>query len=178
MMGHEPAKRPGPLLPMTGIPARSAQPALICPIVPAGLPSIAGKPWAGLLTHAFFPDNIFVNTNMTASLTTTHTLFRAFAEETRLRMLSLLLERELCVCELCEILKVSQPNVSRHLGYLRRAGLVAMRQEGKWKYYAVTRKPTGLHRALLDCVQDCLRGFDVLQKDLRQLRKITLRCGR
>lgn len=113
---------------------------------------------------------------MTASLTTTHTLFRAFADETRLRMLSLLLERELCVCELGSVLRVSQPNVSRHLGYLRRAGLVTMRQQGKWKYYAVANKTVGVHRALLNCVQDCLRGVDVLQKDLRQLRKIALRC--
>jgi ArsR family transcriptional regulator, arsenate/arsenite/antimonite-responsive transcriptional repressor len=130
-----------------------------------------------LLTRAGFRDNIFVHVNMKRRLTATHTLFRAFADETRLRLLNLLLEGERCVCELCDILKVSQPNVSRHLGYLRRAGLVTMRQQGKWKYYAVAKNTVGVHRALLNCVRDCLRGVDVLKKDLRQLRKITLRCG-
>ena len=59
---------------------------------------------------------------MSTTLTMTNTLFRAFEDETRLRLLNLLIEGELCVCELCELLDLDQPKISRHLAYLRRAG--------------------------------------------------------
>ena len=58
-------------------------------------------------------------------------LFRALADSTRLRLLNLIAEREICVCYFVEILNISQPKVSRHLAYLRRAGIVAARREGK-----------------------------------------------
>ena len=109
---------------------------------------------------------------MKARLATTPDLFRAFADPTRLRLLNLLLERELCVCDLCEVLDEIQPKVSRHLAYLRRAGLVTVRRDGKWKHYAVMKKPAGLERTLLDCVRTCLRGLDVLKDDLKRLRKL------
>jgi ArsR family transcriptional regulator len=121
-------------------------------------------------------DNIFTKVNMTATLTTTNTLFRAFADETRLRLLNLLLERDVCVCHLCMALDVSQPNVSRHLAYLRRAGLVTARQEGRWMYYSVPNHPTGLHRTLLECVGTCLREIDVLQEDLARLAEASHSC--
>ena len=105
-------------------------------------------------------------------LGSTHSIFRAFADETRLRLLNLLLERELCVCELCEVLDLAQPNASRHLAYLRRAGLVTVRQQGKWKHYAVPKRPQGLERTLLHCVRSCLREIDVLQRDLDRLREL------
>ena len=73
------------------------------------------------------------------------------------------------MCELCEVLDLAQPNASRHLAYLLRAGLVTVRQEGKWKYYTVAKRPTGLHRTLLDCVRGCLREIDVLKRDLSRL---------
>src|ERR1700752_2182733 len=62
-------------------------------------------------------------------------LFRALADPTRLRLLNLIADREICVCYLVEILRISQPKVSRHLAYLRRAGIVASRREGKWMHY-------------------------------------------
>lgn len=92
---------------------------------------------------------------------------------TRLRLLSLLLEGELCVCDLCDVLGEVQPKVSRHLAYLRRAGLVRVRTQGKWKYYAVAKRPKGLERKLLDCVKSCLRGVDVLRDDLKRLRGVS-----
>ena len=109
---------------------------------------------------------------MKTPLVTTPDLFRAFADPTRLRLLNLLLERELCVCDLCEVLDEIQPKVSRHLAYLRRAGLVTVRRDGKWKHYAATRKPAGLERKLFDCVRTCLRGLGVLKEDLKRLRKL------
>src|SRR5580765_8088875 len=62
-------------------------------------------------------------------------LFRALADPTRLRLLNLIADREICVCYFVEILNISQPKVSRHLAYLRRAGIVAARREGKWMHY-------------------------------------------
>ena len=64
-----------------------------------------------------------------------HYVFRALADPTRLRLLNLIAGREVCVCYFVEILRLSQPKVSRHLAYLRRAGLVASRREGKWMHY-------------------------------------------
>jgi ArsR family transcriptional regulator len=108
----------------------------------------------------------------------TNTVFRAFADETRLRILNVLLEGELCVCDLCDVLRVQQPKMSRHLAYLRRARLVDVRREGKWKYYSIPGRPTGVEKTLLDCVGSCLRGVGTLRRDLTRLRaaRIGGRC--
>jgi ArsR family transcriptional regulator len=106
-------------------------------------------------------------------------LFLAFADPTRLRILGLLQEsKELCVCDLCEVLAESQPKVSRHLGTLRRAGLVEVRREGKWKFYALAQAPTPLHRTLLRCVRSCLGELEELARDRARLAAIEprLRC--
>src|SRR5512143_4045731 len=63
------------------------------------------------------------------------TLFKAMADETRLRILKLLEEGELCVCDITAGLEMTQPNVSFHLGILKEAGLVKDRREGRWMYY-------------------------------------------
>ena len=65
-------------------------------------------------------------------------LFRALADRTRLRLLNLMAAGEVCVCFFVEVLGESQPKISRHLAYLRRAGVVAARREGKWMHYRVT----------------------------------------
>jgi ArsR family transcriptional regulator len=64
-------------------------------------------------------------------------LFAALSDRTRLRLLNLMDEREVCVCYFVEILGQSQPKISRHLAYLRRAGVVAARREGKWMHYRI-----------------------------------------
>ncbi len=107
---------------------------------------------------------------MTAALSTTPDLFRAFADSTRLRIVNLLLEGEVCVCDLCTVLGEIQPKVSRHLAYLRRAELVTVRTQGKWKYYALATRPKPLERTLLQCVRSCLREMDELQEDLKRFR--------
>lgn len=106
-----------------------------------------------------------------SALRTTPDIFRAFADPTRLRILNLLIEGELCVCQLCRALGEIQPKISRHLAYLRRAGLVRARREGKWMHYAVADDATGVRRTLLDCVGTCLRDTMTLQRDLRRLRQ-------
>ena len=65
-------------------------------------------------------------------------LFRALADRTRLRLLNLMGADEVCVCFLVEALGMSQPKISRHLAYLRRAGIVIARREGKWMHYRLT----------------------------------------
>ncbi|HEY7616458.1 MAG TPA: metalloregulator ArsR/SmtB family transcription factor [Terriglobales bacterium] len=62
-------------------------------------------------------------------------LLRALADRTRLRLLNLIGGNEVCVCYFVEALQTSQPKVSRHLAYLRRAGLVATRRQGTWMHY-------------------------------------------
>src|SRR6185436_7459396 len=68
-------------------------------------------------------------------------LFKALADRTRLRLISLIGDSEVCVCFLVAILKTSQPKISRHLAYLRRAELVASRREGKWMHYRPSDPP-------------------------------------
>jgi ArsR family transcriptional regulator len=98
-------------------------------------------------------------------------LFRVFADETRLRILNLLLDGELCVCDLCAILGQSQPKISRHLAYLRGAGLVVARDAGRWKYYSIPKGRPPIERRLLECIRGCLRGLDPLAGDLAALAK-------
>jgi ArsR family transcriptional regulator len=110
----------------------------------------------------------------------TPALFGAFADPTRLRILSLLLAgKELCVCDLCAALREIQPKVSRHLAILRRAGLVEVRGDGKWKYYSLARAGTPLHRTLLRCVGSCLGELEELAADRERLASLALRvrCG-
>lgn len=103
-------------------------------------------------------------------------LFGAFANPTRLRILNLLQEeKEICVCDLCEVLGVPQPTVSRHLATLREAGLVDVRTDGKWKFYALAQPSTALHRTLLRCVASCLGEFEELADDRARLAGLELR---
>src|SRR3984885_5946884 len=85
------------------------------------------------------------------------TLFRALADATRLRLLNLIADREICVCYFVESLEMSQPKISRHLAYLRKAGIVAARREGKWMHYRLV-VPSDPHAAsILKTVCDALR---------------------
>src|SRR3990172_11048723 len=96
---------------------------------------------------------IFVQSYMSNSFPEPSDLFRAFADPTRLRILSLLLEqKQLCVCDLCEVLDEIQPKVSRHLATLRRVGLVRVRRDGKWMIYSLADAPAPPPRPLLRCV--------------------------
>lgn len=106
-------------------------------------------------------------------------IFSAFADPTRLRILSLLqAQKEICVCDICEVLEESQPKVSRHLAILREARLVEARADGKWKFYALAEAPTSLHRTLLRCVGSCLSEVDDLSVDRERLAAIEprVRC--
>jgi ArsR family transcriptional regulator, arsenate/arsenite/antimonite-responsive transcriptional repressor len=67
--------------------------------------------------------------------------FQALGDNTRLRLLNLMGEQEICVCYFVEVLDQPQPKISRHLAYLRTAGLVAARREGKWMHYRLLMPP-------------------------------------
>jgi ArsR family transcriptional regulator len=92
-------------------------------------------------------------------------LFRAFSDRTRLRILHLLLEGELCVCDLVAVLRVPQPTASRHLAYLRRAGLVQVRKEQSWSYYSLADPRNSFHARLLDCLRTCFTEVPELGRD-------------
>jgi ArsR family transcriptional regulator len=67
--------------------------------------------------------------------------FQALGDNTRLRLLNLMGDQEICVCYFVEILAQGQPKISRHLAYLRRAGIVEARREGKWMHYHIVMPP-------------------------------------
>jgi ArsR family transcriptional regulator len=67
--------------------------------------------------------------------------FQALGDNTRLRLLNLMGDQEICVCYLVEILEQGQPKISRHLAYLRSAGIVAARRDGKWMHYRIVMPP-------------------------------------
>jgi ArsR family transcriptional regulator, arsenate/arsenite/antimonite-responsive transcriptional repressor len=104
-------------------------------------------------------------------------LFKAFADETRLRILNLLAHGEQCVCEFQLVLRVPQPKISRHLAYLRRIGLVEERKEGKWVIYSLAEARDPVHAALLRCVRGCFQEIGFLKADsARRERLKSPRC--
>ncbi len=78
---------------------------------------------------------------------------RAVADPIRLRILHLLRRGEFCVCDLMAVLAVPQATASRHLSYLRRAGLVSQRKHQSWNYYALVPPDGAFHRKLLECLR-------------------------
>lgn len=105
-------------------------------------------------------------------------MFRALSDRTRLRVLHLLRDRdELCVCDLVRVLGVPQPKVSRHLAYLRKAGLVTTRKQGLWAYYALAPARTPFHQKLLDCLSCCLGDVPELVRDAKMLDDVRCDCG-
>jgi ArsR family transcriptional regulator len=103
-------------------------------------------------------------------------IFRAFSDRTRLRILHMLRGGELCVCDIVAVLGVPQPKASRHLAYLRRAGLVTVRKQGQWSYYQLTAARTTFHQKLLDCLGCCFADVPELAKDAKRLAQ--RRCCR
>jgi ArsR family transcriptional regulator, arsenate/arsenite/antimonite-responsive transcriptional repressor len=98
-------------------------------------------------------------------------LFAALADRTRLRLLNLMNGKEVCVCYFVEILGQSQPKISRHLAYLRRAGIVTARREGKWAYYKIV-VPTHAGAAHILSETLSVLGQDrAMQTDLSRLTK-------
>ncbi len=98
-------------------------------------------------------------------------LFAALADPTRLRLLNLMNGREVCVCYFVEILKQGQPKISRHLAYLRRAGIVEVRREGKWAHYRIARPNDPKAAAVLDAALASFESDRNMQADTVRLSR-------
>ena len=95
-------------------------------------------------------------------------IFRAFSDRTRLRILCLLTHDEMCVGDLVKVLQVPQPTASRHLSYLRRAGLVETRKNGLWVHYRLAPARTAFHRNILKCLGNCFQDVPEIADDAKR----------
>ena len=96
-------------------------------------------------------------------------LFRALADPTRLRLLNLIADREICVCYFVGVLRIGQPKISRHLAYLRRAGIAAARREGRWMHYRLVIPADPVIAEILRATIESLRSRPEMQRDLARL---------
>ena len=95
--------------------------------------------------------------------------FAALADETRLRLLNLMRGGEVCVCFFADALGTNDPKVSRHLAYLKRAGLVKGRRDGKWTHYSLMRPERKVAAEILDLTLEGLEHDSQMQSDRRKL---------
>lgn len=99
-------------------------------------------------------------------------VFRTLSDSTRLRLLNLLSRGEVCVCHLADTLELVQPKVSRHLAYLKRAGFVETRREGKWMHYRWSEQSHPLARLVLEALRNWMAKDPVMNRDRERLEKI------
>jgi ArsR family transcriptional regulator len=114
---------------------------------------------------------------MDKQISALETLFQALADTTRLRILGLLLTGEVCVCEIHGALRIPQPKASRHLAYLRRAGLVATRRDGLWVHYRLADAPNPVAGTVRQAVAHALGHLDTVRRDGARLQKKTGCCA-
>lgn len=99
--------------------------------------------------------------------------FKALADETRLRILALLLTKEeLCVCDIISALKLPQSTVSRHLAYLRKNGLVKDRRNGNWMYYSILDKGNEFQLELLELIGRHVARYPSTTADRARLQEL------
>jgi ArsR family transcriptional regulator len=104
-------------------------------------------------------------------------LFGALADRTRLRILGLLAGGEVCVCDIHETLKIPQPRASRHLAYLRRAGLVEARKQGLWVHYRLAPAADRVAQMIVEAVEHALGHLPAIARDRARLEKKTGCCA-
>jgi ArsR family transcriptional regulator len=98
--------------------------------------------------------------------------FQVLADRTRLRLISLMGDDEVCVCFFVEVLKTHQPKISRHLAYLRKAGIVAARREGKWMHYRLVEPSDERAARVFTEVRAWLREDREMRRDRERLVKV------
>jgi ArsR family transcriptional regulator, arsenate/arsenite/antimonite-responsive transcriptional repressor len=98
-------------------------------------------------------------------------VFKALSDKTRLRILALLGNNEVCVCHIHDSLELPQPTVSRHLAYLRRSGLVAVRRDGVWMHYRVSRSLDPVVQAVVKAAVDALSQVPATSQDRKQFQR-------
>ena len=97
--------------------------------------------------------------------------FKALGDTNRLRILNLLLHGELCVCDIQYVLEATQPNVSRHLSYLKNSGLVLDRRDGYRIFYRLADPKQGMKKRLFEFLQEAYKSEDQLQADKKRLKE-------
>ena len=102
-------------------------------------------------------------------------LFRALADPTRLRLINLMADQEICVCYFIDVIGAPQPKISRHLAYLRRAGIVSSRREGKWMHYRLAVPSESHAAAILKMTVQALHEDKGMQRDRERLDRAC--CG-
>ena len=102
-------------------------------------------------------------------LASLESLFKALADDTRLRILGLLQNGEICVCDIHGSLGLAQPTVSRHLAYLRRSGLVHGRKDGQWVHYRLAPLPDPVMQTVMDAVNHALGHVAAGTRDRKRL---------
>lgn len=98
--------------------------------------------------------------------------FKALADRTRLRLLNLMQADQVCVCFFVEILKTNQPKISRHLAYLRRAGIVGARRQGPWMHYRIIEPSDADATRLLKETMSWLANDQEMQRDRARLVRV------
>ena len=98
-------------------------------------------------------------------------IFKGLADQTRLRIINLLLHGELCVCDIQYVLDSPQPNVSRHLAYLKHSGMVLDRREGQRMFYRLADPGEGARKQLFAFLQQAFKGSEEFERDSHKLKK-------
>ncbi len=98
--------------------------------------------------------------------------FSALSDRTRLRLLNLMSEEEICVCYFPEVIGTNQPKISRHLAYLRKAGLVAVRREWKWAHYRLTEPENARAAKVFREILEWLKEDEEMRRDRLQMMRI------
>jgi len=100
-------------------------------------------------------------------------IYQCLCEETRLRILHLLVQTPLCVCHFQTVLKESQVNISKHLRYLKAHGLVEVKQHRNWRIYQLPGKQSFELKRQLQCLQDCVQENKLFREDLKRLKAVS-----
>ncbi len=101
---------------------------------------------------------------------------KALADEGRLRIILLLMERDnLCVCEIKEVIGLSQPTISIHLKSLQNAGLIESKKEGLWVNYCIRKEMKGEIKKIVEGIKNSLAGDSKIEDDRKKIRKVDRR---
>jgi len=113
----------------------------------------------------------------TRTMTQLVQFFKALSDETRLRIVMLLTQGELCVCDLMAVLGEPQSKVSRHLTYLKYSGLTSSRRAGVWMHYSLNEPSNGIYRAQLNFLRGQLSHLPQFRKDMEKLKDLKKQGG-
>ncbi len=103
--------------------------------------------------------------------------FKGLADRNRLRILNLLLHGELCGCDIQHVLEAPQPNISRHLQYLKNSGLVLDRRDGFRIFYRLVEPTRGSKKCLFDFLRQAFKNEEPFEHDTRRLKEAILQCA-